>query len=134
MSDAVLIQRLSKVRNLGFANGIVGILGCACCAWAKPTLFFIGYLSAYLFWVGLPLGALAVLMIYHLTGGRWGWAIRRTLEAILRLLPWMAVGFFPILVGLRKLYAWTSGTSETTPFRQFYLSPMGFVVRAILFF
>ena len=44
----------------------------------------------------LPLGLLALLMLQHLTGGTWGLAIRRLLEAATRLIPLMALLFVPI--------------------------------------
>ena len=33
-------------------------------------------------------------------GGGWGYVIRRFLEAATRLLPWMAVLFIPVAIGL----------------------------------
>ena len=46
-----------------------------------PVAFFPAYLVAYLFWVGISLGCLALLMLHHLVGGAWGFPIRRPLEA-----------------------------------------------------
>ena len=43
--------------------------------------FFHSYLVAYMFWAGIALGSLALLMLQHLTGGGWGLVIRRVLEA-----------------------------------------------------
>ena len=43
---------------------------------ARPP-FFRGYLFAYVFFTGLSLGCLAVVMLHHLTGGAWGIPIRR---------------------------------------------------------
>src|SRR5207302_10053199 len=68
--------------------------------------FFISYLTAYIFWLGLSLGCLGVAMIHHLTGGRWGFLTRRFLEAGFMTLPVMALLFVPLLFGLRVLYPW----------------------------
>ena len=46
--------------------------------------FFHSYLVAYLFWTGIALGSLAILLLQHLTGGAWGLVIRRVLEAATR--------------------------------------------------
>ena len=43
--------------------------------------FFRSYLLAILFWTGISVGCLAVLMLQHVTGGWWGLVIRRVLEA-----------------------------------------------------
>jgi len=56
-------------------------------------------------WLGVSLGSMAVLMIQHLTGGKWGMVIRRQLEAAMNVLPLMALLFIPIAAaGLPYLY------------------------------
>jgi len=64
------------------------------------------YLVSFVFWTGIALGCLALVMLQHLTGGAWGIAIRRILEAGASVLPWMALLFLPIALGLPKLYLW----------------------------
>ncbi len=71
-----------------------------------PKLFFPAYLYAYLFWLGLALGSLALAMLHHLTGGGWGFVIRRILEAAFGTLPLLALLFLPVLFGLHTLYPW----------------------------
>ena len=73
----------------GFGRGmlIVGILGLATsfpALMGKPEMFYRSYLLAFVFWNGLAVGSLAVLMLQYLTGGAWGIAIRRPLEAAAR--------------------------------------------------
>ncbi|NJL34381.1 MAG: hypothetical protein HC893_11570, partial [Chloroflexaceae bacterium] len=71
---------------LGFLNGFADV-------WR-------GYLTAYIFWWGLAMGCLAVLMIHHLSGGRWGFIMRRPLEAGAMVLVVMALAFVPIIVAV----------------------------------
>ena len=66
------------------------------------TQFFHAYLVGFIFWIGITLGSLALLMLQHLTGGAWGLIIRRVLEAATRTLPLMVILFIPILVGLES--------------------------------
>ena len=73
---------------------------------AAKTDFFSAYLIGFMFWLGLPLGCMAILMLYHLVGGKWGTVIRRILEAGMMTLPMMFFLFIPILANLPKLYAW----------------------------
>src|SRR5437773_10532776 len=52
---------------------VIGAAGLAFCLLGIVTnkhQFFISYLFAYLFWLGLALGGFLVTMIHHLTGGR----------------------------------------------------------------
>ena len=39
--------------------------------------FFRSYLVAYLFWAGIAIGSLALLMLQHLTGGGWGFLLQK---------------------------------------------------------
>ena len=57
------------------------------------------YLAVYLFCLNAGLGCMVVLMVYHLTGGGWGFLIRRILEAGVKTLPLSAIGFLPVALG-----------------------------------
>src|SRR5581483_4679017 len=71
-----------------------------------PREFFSAYLSTYMFYLGIGLGCMALLMIYHLTGGAWGFVIRGILESGMGTLPLLAVLFVPVALGVRYLYPW----------------------------
>ncbi|MBV9482330.1 MAG: hypothetical protein JO249_16500, partial [Acidobacteria bacterium] len=49
--------------------------------------FLHAYLLAFVGWLGLSLGSMAFLMLWYLTGGRWGITARRIVEAGARTLP-----------------------------------------------
>jgi hypothetical protein len=66
--------------------------------------FFRSYLLGFMLWLGVTLGSMAILMIQHMTGGKWGMAIRRQLEAAVKCLPLMALLFIPIMAGMPFLY------------------------------
>jgi hypothetical protein len=109
---------------------------CLAAAFVDRTEFFRSYLIAFLFWIGITLGSLALLMVQHLTGGRWALVIRRILEAGSRTLPMMAVAALPLIAGVRSLYSW-SHPGQTDPVilaKHLYLNPEFFIVRMILYF
>jgi hypothetical protein len=96
-------QRLGRLMSIiGAAAAVVSLAG----IFLDPTQFYRSYLFAYVFWLAIPLGSLAILMLHFLVGGMWGWMIRRLLEAATRTLPLMALFFVPILFGLHALYPW----------------------------
>lgn len=98
--------------------------------------FFRAYLVAFLFWNGVTVGCLALLMLQHLTGGRWSLVIRRILEAGTRTLPLMAVAALPILLGMKSLYVWAR-PGQTDPVilaKHAYLNPTFFIVRMVFYF
>lgn len=86
--------------------GIAGVVVCVIGAIFDHVQFFRSYLLGWLLWLGVAVGCLAILMLYHMVGGRWGFLIRRILEAATRTLPLMAVLFLPIGFGARELFVW----------------------------
>ena len=83
-SDYPRPRRLERwARIVAIAGGAACILG----AVLVPEAFYRGYLLGCMFWLGVALGCLAVLMLHHLVGGVWGFLIRRILEAATRTLP-----------------------------------------------
>src|SRR5581483_2652448 len=97
------LQRLLRiVLAIGIALSIASVVG----AVVSPGDFFHSYLMGYLFWFGLTLGSMAIVMLQYLTAGAWGVMTRRTLESASRTLPLCAVLFIPIAVGTPELYDW----------------------------
>jgi hypothetical protein len=86
----------------GFAAAAISAVGLA----VDPQRFFRAYLVAWVLWLGVALGSLAIEMLHHLSRGAWGVVIRRILEAASRTLPLLAVLFVPLLFGLDDLYPW----------------------------
>jgi hypothetical protein len=84
-----------------FAAAIV-IAGCT----LNREEFLSSSLFAFLFCLGLSLGAMANLMLHELTGGRWGLPIRRPWTAATRLVPLNIALFVPLLFGLPLIYHW----------------------------
>jgi hypothetical protein len=142
MSTVPSARRAELEPLLRWALGIGGLalVVCVIGAFFDPEQFFRAYLAVYLFILGLPLGSFAVLALYHLTGGAWGFLIRRILEACTRTLPLLVVLFLPIGFGAGYLYPWLHWSPEevaATPnlrIKQVYLNLPFFWVRAVLFF
>jgi hypothetical protein len=129
--DAGRIQRWALI------IGVAGLILCVVGAVFRPAQFLQSYLFGYVFLLGLTLGCMAILMVQYLTGGDWGIVIRRTLEAAMRILPLMAVGFLPIALGVRELYVWArpaQAAAEGLDYRTEYLNIPFFIVRAVVYF
>lgn len=131
--NSLWIERLPM--QVGGAGAVVLAL-CFIAGFVNRVEFFHSYLIAYLFWLGISLGSLAVLMMQHLTGGRWALVIRRILEAGTRTLPLMAVAALPVLVGMKSLYSWARPGQDDPVIlaKHFYLNPQFFVVRMVIYF
>ena len=99
-SNLALLQRTMLVLGLvGVALLVLGGL-------ADPDQLFRSWLVGYLYWLGPTLGSMAVVMLHNMTGGAWGFAVRRLLEAGMRNLPLMLVAFVPVAMGVPRLYEW----------------------------
>lgn len=128
------LGRLST-RAVGIA--VVGLAASAAGYMVAGDAFWQSYLIAYIFWIGITLGSLAILMIQHLTGGAWTMVSRRLLEASTRTLPLMALLFVPIWLKLDAIYVWARPGADTDPViheKVAYLNPQFFALRAVLYF
>jgi len=94
------------IQQRSIVIGLVGAVATIAGAFLAPHDFYSAYLIGFMFWLGLSLGCMAILMLYHLVGGSWGTVARRTLEAGMMTLPMMAVLFLPIVLNLPKMYPW----------------------------
>ncbi len=92
------------------------------------------WLLGFIFWGGIGLGGLGVLLLQHLTGGAWGVVIRRIAEAASRTLPIIFVLFLPIMLGVTYLYEWTHLDDQIIRDRQPYLNVGWWMFRAVLYF
>ncbi len=138
LSSPQSLPELARLRRGAVAIGAVGTVAALAGAFLDPTQFFHSYLIGYVYWLGLALGCLGIVMVYHLTGGGWGVAARRPLEAGMATLPVMAVLFVPLAFGLHENYEWThAGTvmaDRVLSLKAAYLNVPFFLTRAALYF
>jgi hypothetical protein len=141
MTEAIVLgpdHVLHRVQRGALVAGLLSLALCALGGFLSPLQFFRSYLVAYLFWFGIALGCLAILMIHHVTGGAWGAVIRRLLESATRTLPLMALLFLPILLGMHQLYQWSRpevvAHDPILQQKSLYLNVPFFLGRAVLYF
>ena len=132
------LPEIEPLRKRALVIGVAALGLCLLGAFFNRQQFFLSYLTAYLFWLGIPLGALGIVMIHHLVGGTWGFIIQRPLEAAIRTFPVMALLFLPLFFGLPDLYVWTRPEAlahdKLLQEKSLYLNVPFFVLRALLFF
>jgi len=130
---------LARIQRRSLVIGVVFLAAAVIAAVAghSPAQFFRSYLLGYVWWAGLSLGCLAVLMMQHLAGGLWGFVIRRPLEAAARIFPLLAVMFVPLIFGIPYLYVWDHRELvQHDPGLQHqlqYLGARGFIARAVIY-
>src|SRR5260370_24865736 len=99
---------LKRVRTVALVGGVVLSALLVVGVFSDRAQFFHAYMVGFIFWTGITVGRLALLMLQHLTGGAWGLIIRRVLEASTRTLPLILLLFVPVIVGLNQIYPWTN--------------------------
>lgn len=138
MEAAIQSPLWHRVRKLALIVGAVGLGLSALGALFSREQFFQAYLFAYVFWLGIALGCLGIVMLHNLSGGGWGVAIRRLLESGMNTLPLLALLFLPLLFGLHYLYEWARPEEVAKDvFLQHkagYLNLPFFIFRAALYF
>jgi hypothetical protein len=130
---------LTRVRNLALGVGALLFTLFVAGMLIDRAQFFHAYLVGFIFWTGITVGSLALLMLQHLTGGAWGLIIRRVLEASTRTLPFILLLFVPMVVGLNQIYPWTNRAemNQVPALREkaaHYLNPPFFIGRALVYF
>src|SRR5690348_10841055 len=110
--DLPHLVRATRRRHWALGVGLCALAGCFVGIWADAKPMLAAWLVAWIYFIGLSLGALAALMLHHLTGGDWGRPIRRYFEAMLAPMPVLVVLFLPLALGLPKLFDWARTTNE----------------------
>ena len=135
--------QLDRLQRVALIVGGFFLLGCVFWGWLLgPEAIrgvFQSYLFSYIYWFSIPLGCMALLMMHHLTGGWWGYPIRRLLEAGTRTCLVMTVMFIPVLLGINKLYPWARWATDkpvdpNLHFKVLYLTRNFFVLRSVIYF
>ncbi len=132
-----LVPVFDRLQRGMLTVGVIGLGGLTTMYAHNPDQFFRSYLLCFVFWVGFPLGSMAILMLNHLTGGDWGLPIRRPLEAAIRTFPAMLLLFIPLLFGLKRLYPWMRpevvAADPILQAKHFYLNPQFFLARTAIY-
>ncbi|MEM6427946.1 MAG: hypothetical protein AAF708_01810 [Deinococcota bacterium] len=129
---------LDRFQMVSLIVGIGGLGFCLVGAIFGLEQFFQSYLYGFIFWLGIALGCLILLLLQNIAGGPWGPMIRRPLEAGVTLIPIMGLFFIPILAGMGYLYEWTNpeviAVNEIIASKTAYLNVPFFIVRALFYF
>ena len=131
-------RELGRYRDLALGIGGVALLIWAGGAYFSTEQALRSWLLGFIFWGGITLGSLGVLMLQYLTGGAWGVVVRRTLEAGTKTLPLIVLFFIPIALGVysKNIYEWTHLSAETDAVmahRGVYMAPWFWILRSFIY-
>jgi hypothetical protein len=107
--------------------------------------FYFSYLTAFMFWLSIALGALGFVVIHHTVRAGWSVVVRRLAEHLMTGLPILGLLFLPILAGLfvpgghgeheTWLFHWAHAPGDAIiEAKSGYLNTTGFIIRAAICF
>ena len=119
--------------------GVAGILLSVGLAVALGALerFYFSYLTAFMYCLSIALGGLFFVLIHHAASTGWSVVVRRIAENAMATLPYFALLFIPVLVGLHtgKLFEhWTHPHDEIVKAKSAFLNVPFFYVRFAIYF
>ena len=138
-ADFAAPASVDKIRSRSLVIGVSFSLLALIGYFTSPDAFFRAYLLGFMAWLGVSLGSLGLLLVIHLTNGRWGLVIRRILEAAAKNCWIMFFFFIPLCFGVPRLYPWAKADllANSEPLRWIhgeYLSLDKFAARGAAYF
>lgn len=106
-----------------------------------PRRALFAYLVAFVYWLGIALGALILVGAFHASNARWPVVARRFVETVPSSVLLFALLFVPIVLGAKHLFVWVSPPAGLDPVMEHaihhkhaYLNVPFFAGRAVLYF
>ncbi len=100
--------RWATGRNVLMFAALVAVIACVAGYIQDPTRFFRSYIVAFAYTAVIGLGAFFFVMVQYLSGSAWSVTVRRIMENIMVTLPFGALLFIPVALGLKDIYSWTN--------------------------
>jgi hypothetical protein len=130
----------NRFAGLSIICGIIGIVGLALSLvgyFVSPVQFSFSWLFGFIFFFTLCIGCLFWTIVHHVVDAEWSVVVRRQLENIAYLLPFLGLAFLPIWFLREYLYRWMNVAPGVDPLldaKRGYLNWQFFLFRAVFFF
>jgi hypothetical protein len=138
------LPRFTGGRKLMLVSAVAGVIGLALTllgGLANPRAALLAYLIAFVYWLGLAIGATSLVLANHAAGARWNVTVRRLGESIGATVPVFALLFIPLLLGAGHVWFWVAPAQPLSPelikllaHKSVYLNMTSFTLRAVVYF
>ncbi len=138
------LPRFAGGRRLMLGSALAGAAGLLLTllgGLASPREALLAYLIAFVYWLGLSLGAVSLVLANHAAGARWNVTVRRIGESAGAVAPLFLLLFLPLLLGARHVWFWVAPPEpvgkelhELLQHKHAYLNLGAFTVRALIYF
>jgi hypothetical protein len=123
------------VRHARLIPGLIGAVIAAALLIAfvflDPVAALRGWLATFVWATMAPVGALALLLIHRITGGKWGDELAPVLEATAQAILPAAIFVLPVLAFSGFIYRWEDPEMPANV-RSAYMNPLLFGVRSVI--
>jgi hypothetical protein len=130
-------SKLGGLPNLLLITGAVGLLLTAVGAFFSIEQFAYTYLFAFSVFFTIILGAAFWNCLHHATDSEWSVVIRRQIENIASLFPYLFIFFLPALLCAKILWKWwglADGVDPLLDAKRPYLTEWFFLLRVAVYF
>ncbi len=131
--DTKLVQGLFTISIAAILASLVGYF-----VIEEKAQFFFSWMTAFAYVASIGLGALAFVVLQHITRAKWSVVIRRIPEAIGANIWILLILFIPVLFGMHDLFHWTHeevvATDRILQDKAPYLNIPFFIGRNIFYF
>ncbi|MGB8355458.1 MAG: hypothetical protein WCD79_16290 [Chthoniobacteraceae bacterium] len=103
----------------------------------NPAQLAYSWLFAFTYFFTLVVGSLFWVLVHHTTDAEWSVVVRRVLENVAALMPWLALAVIPVLLYHSILFKWWNiphGLDEVLDKKRGYLNHEFFFIRTVLYF
>lgn len=136
-SYQIKTEVLHRAKPIALGLGVLGWVACVIAYFQNKDQFFSAYLSSYVYWLSLAIGATFFVMIQRLTQAEWSVVVRRLAETAMLCLVIMGPLFLPVLLGSHNLYEWLHpdvvAHDPILKGKSGYLNQTFFIIRAAIF-
>ena len=138
ITDSLQFPADSKVPRALFGVGAVGLIASIIGYFLDADQFFFSYLVSFVFFSGIALAALLMVMLHHITKSSWGVLFRRISETFISNIWIWAIFAIPVILGIHNLYHWSHEDAvmadKILKGKSAYLNTPFFIARQFIYF
>jgi hypothetical protein len=131
LDDALWARVRKSLLFLMLISGAVTAAG----AVVNTKQFFFSWVVAFFMGTVTIMGALFFILTMYLTGAAWSVTIRRFSETLVSVIPYGAILFIPLALGIHDIYHWShEGATALQNGKGWWLSAPVFTIRGFVYF
>jgi len=130
-------KRIGTLKAVLLVLGVVGIAGSVLLGLKNPAQFAYSWLFAFMYFFTICVGCLFWTLVHHATDAEWSVVVRRVLENVAALIPFVFLFFIPLIFFAPTLWRWWGipvGVDDILDQKRPFLTHWFFLTRLALYF